>query len=158
MFPCFLSSRKILTYPAALGNQLPNTYLWEKQLKDGLVKDLTHRGPGNTYTDWDPWAQGFTRYGYGEPKDWREERRLNANYGRYRLKNSKEGRNGSRSQKAVQSSSGQGHSNATIAGPLEGDETLNLRGGPQRLTPDIHSSIKGSKKKRKAKIPENLGE
>lgn len=130
-------------------------------MKDGLVKDLIRKGPGNTYTDWDPWAQGFTRYGYGKPKDWREERRLNANYGRYRVKNSKESRNGSRSQKAAlgtQSSSGQGHGNATIAGSLEGDEILNLRGGPQRLPSDIHSSMRGSKKKRKAKILENLGE
>lgn len=100
MFPSSLSHEpqfhphKTLTYSAALGNQLPNTYLWEEKVKKGLVKDLSRRCPGNTYTDWNPWAQGFNRYGYGKPEDWRDERRFNSNYGRYKARTSKGG-NGS---------------------------------------------------------------
>lgn len=63
-------------------------------MKKGLVKDLSRRCPGNTYTDWNPWAQGFNRYGYGKPRDWRDERKLNSNYGRYKARVSKGG-NGS---------------------------------------------------------------
>lgn len=137
-------------------------------MKESLVKDPVNKSAGNTYTDWDPWVQGFTRYGYGEPKDWREERRVNANYGRYRVKNSKEiragggggggcGGNGGRAQKAAigkQSgvpASSQGNGNAPHPSITGGDENLILRGGPKCIPSGIH----GSKKKRKAKISEN---
>lgn len=139
-------------------------------MKESLIKDPANKSPGNTYTDWDPWVQGFTRYGYGEPKDWREERRVNANYGRYRVKNSKEiragggggsssssyGSNGGRSQKAalgkqsgVVLASSQGSGNASYPTTTEGDENPSLCGDPS-----IHTSMRGSKK-RKVKIFEN---
>lgn len=132
-------------------------------MKESLVKDPANKGPGNTYTDWDPWIQGFTRYGYGEPKDWREERRVNANYGRYRVKNGKEiragggggGGCGGRAQKAAIGKQSGVPASALHPTTTGGDENTNPRGGPKCIPSGIHGSMRGSKKKRKAKISEN---
>lgn len=158
LLPCFCLRKQILTYPTALGNQLPNTYLWEEKLRDGLENDLDHRYLGNIYTSWNPWAQGFTRYGYGEPRDWREDRKHNTNYGRYRTRAIRGGGNGSHAQKAAPrqnsgvQASGQEYDNydyptfPTTAESLRKNGTLSFRSGSESLSSVTHGGIEDEKK------------
>lgn len=125
-------------------------------MKKGLVKDLSHRCPGNTYTDWNPWAQGFNRYGYGKPRDWRDERRFNSNYGRYKARASKGGHGsgggGGGTHSHVQMATpsdvqtfGQGYDSYDYASPtpniesLRSNETLDLCGRSKCSPLDIQT-------------------
>lgn len=103
----------MLTCSTAIGNQLPNTYIHEEGLKENLARELSRKGHTRNYnSDWNPWAQGFTRYGYGKPNDWREERKLSTNRSNGRMRGraargSRVGDGGSRAQHTVPDQQGE---------------------------------------------------
>ncbi|KAH0614203.1 uncharacterized protein H6S33_006089 [Morchella sextelata] len=112
-----------------LGNQLPHSHIHEKALKGAYMNYLSRAGYPYTYNAaWNPWANGFDRYGYGVMNDWREERKIGVLKSRAQVSN-------------MRGRGGRGNNNASLSQPRPGfrKDFQGLERGQQGETGNVNS-------------------